>query len=418
MANGKFGFPTMARTATAGNNNQIPNFPETTFIVRVIDVILNENHPLYNGPNSIGSILGIKVKSTGEPLTSNIKATPALNGDVYIPLLNEYVRVSKINSPNSSAVQFMYEGPIAIYGITAPNAQILPSTLNSPPKEIPTVDYTQVTLGALNVEDNEIVELSTDVPSNPSQNTFIERSDIHPLRPFSGDKMYSGRFGNTLRFGSTAKVSDAAYQNPWSSAGTNGDPITILRNGQPKNVSSYGAEFIVEDIKNDLSSIYLTSYQKIPFSLANENFNSFLSKPILPSQFANPQVIFHSDRVVINSKTDGTLISGEKFVGISSNNSINLEAKQIYLEGNDIRLGNKNASQPALKGDDTVELLKRLLVEVTNLATALKYTQKPADPTQSVLDAAISSTAMIAEKNLNSINTQLDNLKSKFVKIF
>jgi hypothetical protein len=45
----------------------------------------------------------------------------------------------------------------------------------------------------------------------------------------------------------------------------NGDPITILRNGQPTKTSPEGWIPITENINNDLSSIYLTSTQKIPF---------------------------------------------------------------------------------------------------------------------------------------------------------
>jgi hypothetical protein len=47
--------------------------------------------------------------------------------------------------------------------------------------------------------------------------------------------------------------------------GTNGDPITILRNGQG-NQTKEGWIPIVEDINNDNSSIYLTSTQHSTFN--------------------------------------------------------------------------------------------------------------------------------------------------------
>ena len=172
----------------------------------------------------------------------------------------------------------------------------------------------------------------------------------------------------------------------------------------------------LEDIKTDLSSIYLTSYQKLPFSIANENFVSYTTPPISPSSFTHPQIILNSDRIVLNAKSDSILISGQKSVGLSSNNSINIEAKEIFLDGRDIRLGSKNASQPALKGEDTVELLKSLVTEISNLSTALKTIQMwpGGNP---IPDPTIQPVASVAEANLNRIKAQLDSLKSNFVKI-
>jgi hypothetical protein len=230
-----------------------------------------------------------------------------------------------------------------------------------------------------------------------------------------GDSLLEGRHGQSLRFGSTAK-SKSSINNNWSSAGTNGDPITIVRNGQPTNISDKGWIPITENINNDLASIYLTSYQKIPFSIANENFVSYTTPPTTPSQFANPQIILNSDRIVLNAKTDSILISGQNSVGISSNNSVNIEAKQIYLDGNDIRLGNKNASQSALKGDLTVEYLKMLITELKNLTEVLKTVQDwpggVPTPNSAILTVANSSQE-IFEKIYNNI----DDIKSNFIKL-
>ena len=247
-----------------------------------------------------------------------------------------------------------------------------------------------------------------------------------------GDTIFEGRWGNSLRFGSTSKFSSKLpleqipsidYQNNWSDVGDNGDPITILRNGQPKNVISRdnielkgkGWVPITENIKNDLSSIYLTSYQKIPFSIANENFICYTTPPISPSQYSNPQIILSSDRITLNAKNDSVLVSGEKSVGLSSNESVNIEAKQIYLNGNDIRLGNKNASQHILKGDDTVTYLKILITELKNLTEVLKTVQNwpggVPTPNPALLTVANSS-----QKIFEKVYNNIDSIKSNFVK--
>ncbi len=119
--------------------------------------------------------------------------------------------------------------------------------------------------------------------------------------------------------------------------------------------------------------------------------------------------------IVLNAKSDSVLISGQKSVGLFSNNSINIEAKEVFLEGRTIRLGSKDASQSVLKGDDAVELLKSLTTEISNLATALKTLQMWPGGI-STPDPTIQPVASVAERNLDKIKAQLDSLKSNFVK--
>jgi hypothetical protein len=130
-------------------------------------------------------------------------------------------------------------------------------------------------------------------------NTFIERSNIHPLLPFEGDVIYEGRWGNSIRLGSTNKrkilglIPDAL--NNWSTGkSTSGDPILILRNGQGQQAKE-GWLPIEEDINNDESSIYLTSTQKIPLELPiikgtkGDNYFSYFSyknnPPAAPNEY-------------------------------------------------------------------------------------------------------------------------------------
>lgn len=415
----KFGFPAMTNRAL-GNKPSTPNVPSSQggkFLVRVIDIILDENHPKYNqsaGLNQIGQITGESVSPDNTVKPKVYIASPASSNLKNLPLVNEYVYVYKIVGPNSKGGQWVYDPPLSLYRGLSPNSNPFPSpTYNSnPPSQ--NVNYSQIEAGAVNITDNQPQSINLNSIDNPSQATFVEKGNIHPLMPFAGDIIYEGRFSNSLRFGNTAK-SKSQYANNWSSAGNNGDPITILRNGQDPNSSDYGAEPITENIKKDLSSIYLTSTQKIPFSLSNENFISYTTPPITPAIFNLPQVILNSDRVILNAKSDSVLISGQKSIGLSSNDSINLEAKQIYIDGRDIRLGNKNATQPILKGDDTTQLLKIVINELINISTALQSSQIYPGGVSSP-DPIMNPIATIASNNLNKVLSQLDNIKSKFVK--
>lgn len=417
MAYGKFGFPSMAQKAVNGNNSSGKSPTKDSFIVRVGDIILNENHFAYRGPNSIGQISGFKINPNGDPSTTRIDAKPAFVGNNSFPLINEYVKVWKTVSPNSNAPQYVYEGPIALYGITAPNSNIFPSATSKITTSVPTTDYTQVGLGAVNVVTNEQPDVPVNSIYNLSQNTFVEKSDIHPLRPFMGDKIYEGRFGNSIRFGSTAKIPDTSLSNTWSDSGNNGDPIVIIRNGQPSNASSYGAEFIVENIRNDLSSVYLTSTQRLKdFKVASEVYNSYTTPPIAPSLFTQPQIALNSNRIVINAKTDSILLSSQKSVGISTKGSTNIDTNSLYISSNDIKLGSKNATEPVLKGDTTVELLKQLTKAIKDLATILEVEKNwPGGNLQTGYNPIAGNVLIVLEDIVSQLNN--DSLKSQTTKV-
>jgi hypothetical protein len=102
----------------------------------------------------------------------------------------------------------------------------------------------------------------------PQGVTFEERDSIKTLRPFEGDTVFQGRWGQSIRFGST--VSELKNINTWSSKtenGKNGDPITIIVNSQKTyNKLESESPTTVEDINRDGSSIYMTSGQAISVS--------------------------------------------------------------------------------------------------------------------------------------------------------
>jgi hypothetical protein len=423
MGYGKFGFPSMTNKALGSPKDLSFNSAQGgQILLRVTDIILDENHPKYNkGLSQLGTIEGNKISPDGTVDTKIINANPSPNGMFKYPTVNEYVVAWRTVSPNEPSGMWVYGNPVSVWGILSPNVSPFPtSTLDlTPPSQ--KLDYTQVEAGAFNVVDNTVQEISFNSPNAPSQATFIEKTNIHPLMPFMGDIIYEGRWSNSLRFGSTTK-SKSTYRNNWSTSGKNGDPITILRNGQPRNANDFGAEPITENIKNDLSSIYLTSYQKLPFSIANEEFKSYVKslEPILPSSFTSPQIIANSSRVIINAKDDSVLISGQKSVGISSNDSINIESKQVYMDSTDIKLGSVNASQPVLKGNDTVELLKQLTTIMQGLSQILQVSQIYPEgvPIPDAASLVISGQANDALKAImNRLNDDKNGIKSNFVKV-
>jgi len=98
-------------------------------------------------------------------------------------------------------------------------------------------------------------------PKLPLGYTLQEKDNVRNLQPFEGDTILESRFGQSIRFGSTVPVMKKS--NNWSNSGNNGDPITIIVNGQGQNKTLSKFDPIVEDINKDKSSIYLTAGQEI-----------------------------------------------------------------------------------------------------------------------------------------------------------
>ena len=412
------------RTDTLVNNRNLnlgeggsTSSPFNLTAARVTDIILDENHPKYESWTDIGAIFTEPIDNTSSsglsksyPLFSQLKVFPLINEQIIL------ISIPKSIDYDSKTIdsKTFYFSPIGMWNHPHHNAN---------PNSLPFSELFKKTTtpnkysnpSNPNVSTDPIINLNS--TQNPSQNTFVEKSDIYPLMPFMGDNIIEGRYGQSIRLGHTAK-SNSKKKNNWSESGKNGDPIIILRNGQSPNVSEAGWVPTTENIKDDLSSIYLTSTQKLPFSLANEDFISYMTKPQLPSNYTKPQIALNSDRVVINAKTDSVLISGNSSVSLSSMNGVYLEAKEkICIDSTDVRLGSKDAKESVLKGDLTVEYLKIIVKEIANLSCALETIQIVTGPNlEYVTDPTIATPAKIARLNLEEVLEQLDDIKSNFVK--
>lgn len=95
---------------------------------------------------------------------------------------------------------------------------------------------------------------------------------IYPqIQPYEGDFILQGRFGNSIRLGSTAPKTEGKRERgdealPWKSYGLPGDPIMTLRVNS-ENVTDTADMYVVEDPTKDQGSIYLCSTQNIELKL-------------------------------------------------------------------------------------------------------------------------------------------------------
>lgn len=394
----KYGFSRENKRKGLSNLFNILN--AKTFDARVVDIVLNESHPRFFEAgewNGIGTIILNKVNDVvrnelnyplARPLFPNIKIYPLKNELVYCIKLAD----NDINEDGTSE-QVYYFPPLSIWN--HPHHNALPNVLNR--EDIPENlkrDYPLVGAG----DERRVTDGFTDINLGE---TFKERLDIHPLLPFEGDVIMEGRWGNSIRFGSTVKD----RPNNWSSTGSNGDPITILRNGQGDNRAE-GWLPTIENINTDDSSIYLTSTQKVPINASSTNYNSYTSNsPSSPSEYANKQILINSGRLVFNTTQDHLLLTSKKSINLNAISSVNVDTKEYIAKSDIIKLGSKDATEPILKGNALVTELQNLISQIQLLVTALQAVPQT------------SAAAGLVSSELPKISANLELTKSKVNKI-
>lgn len=327
-------------------NSQTPPVPVDTSNlqpVRVVDVILDDNHPeweKYGKSECIGAIkfrplfTNVEESQSEElpvayPLSSTVRTLPLKN---EVVLLHQSISNTIDDSVNNK--KLYYTTVIAIWN--HPNHNAYP-------------------------ENTELEELDLGL-------NIMELVNVNPLTPFPGDVLLEGRQGQSLRF--CGFLSD---KNPWTTVQNNGQPLIILSNGQISAENAFDS--IVEDVNQDKSSIYLTSNHIIPLEQAktlNKSYND--PKPVLANKFQGSQIILNSSRVFINARDENVLISSKQSVGINaqsinldSDNYFCIDSPQIFL-GEKARSAPQNTKQPILLGNSVEQYLKSIIQVLDGLA--------------------------------------------------
>lgn len=270
--------PTYIQQIASLNQQAAKGGGSTLMVARVVHVVNGPYYtgttvrdPYYNDPTDLGKItFQFLVGNQDRTLDSygNLPAKPLFSSMKQIPLEGEFVQI--IPGPglalNESRGQldYYYSQPFNLWGASHHNA--LPdlgdygnyvNSLNS--------DYQQNQ--STNRANNASVSSSIAYPLGPD---FAEKSDIKALRVFTGDVTIEGRWGNSIRFGSTTP--GGVNDNYWSTTGSIGDPITIIRNGQGPQLDKTPWVPTIENINRDGSSIYLTSGQRVVIDDIQNNF--------------------------------------------------------------------------------------------------------------------------------------------------
>ena len=216
--------------------------------------------PEYNDPTDLGKILFQIANNTQSDTNNSLGNQPAKPFYSWVkqyPVQGEFVYI--VAGPglelNSSIGQkdYYYLPPFNLWGSNHHNA--LPN-LRDYGEYINAVqrDYQQ------SLATNQASNLTTGSTQYPLGDNFYEKANVKSLQMFVGDVAFEGRYGASVRFGSSLQSNKG--KNYWWD-GPNGNPITLIRNGQGKQIDQEGWVPTVENINTDPSSIYLTNGQVI-----------------------------------------------------------------------------------------------------------------------------------------------------------
>ena len=400
----KYGFSNTIKYNTPRLDVKPTTSSDKIFSSRVRDIILDDSHPLFDNFGQWNGIGTIFIEPTIQPQRKDdiplIPAYPAFPNIKQYPLINELVPIVYLADPNitenTSAVVAYYLPPINVWNSQVHNA--VPSSDITP--ELEDKEYPLVEAGSV----RRITDQDTDIDLGK---TFNENNVLNnrPLLPYEGDIIYEGRFGNSIRLGST--VNNAKLANNWSFEGKNGSPVTIIRNGQSDGTDvSQPWVPMVENINIDESSIYLTSTQQIPLELSTDSIESYdglTETPTIPELYAGKQILLNSGRLVFNAKNDHIILSADKSVHLVSNNSINIDTTdqvaihtgnvgKITLVSPKIHLGLNEGTegyvgaelQSLVLGENLHQTLTSIIDALEGIAGAMTYANNGGGPIASL----------------------------------
>jgi hypothetical protein len=242
---------------------------------------------------NVNSLFGIKVKSCHSYFNAKpFIAKPANINSKNIPVIGEMVLLfrtfNQVSNSNLRRETWYYLSTVDVQ-----------SSINSNP--IPGISDKQIT--------------QTQLDEYKPGKTF-EFKTVSPIQPYEGDIIVEGRFGNSLRFGSTVKTGGSYYKQPTWSGDISSDtlisnPIIILSNGQNNQTQK---KFVVEDINSDNASLYLTSTQNINLKLNN----TLRTVRDSVTQFSKSQLIGTADRIILKAKTDSVALDSAQSIELNS----------------------------------------------------------------------------------------------------
>lgn len=282
--------------------------------------VVGVNDSLQYNASKSSRLFSISVRTISDNLDKIYNdVIPASLNNLQIPLIGEHVVIFEgihfLDSNNEKIYRWYY--------LPAYNVQ---SSINHACS--PGVAY-----DPNNVTNPELLE---------SNQTFTERI-IAPMQPYEGDNIYQGRWGNSLRFGSTTSATNAYLPSTWTE-GADGDPIIILSNTKTNRPNK---EYVVENY-GDYSGLWLSSTQRFNGFKLHYNLKESTGKD--STNTTNVSQFFGiADRVILHAKSD--------VVALDSQRAIEMRAPKLVIGPDGDKYGLVDTKQLQLILNKMVDLI-------------------------------------------------------------
>jgi hypothetical protein len=326
----------------------------------VLEVCIDKGSPLYENPADIGKI---KYRDVGNltPFKTKVEdeviavAWPMDRSVGRYPLPGEQVIVFEafgdVLLPNATTLQ-----RIAFYAFNVNTNHNITSN------QTPFILSNSANTSKKPVSSVVASKRFTNKLKEPKE--FRDNGDvkIYPqVQPFEGDFILQGRFGNSIRLGSSANTVEGRRDKgnetlPWTSHGVPGDPIMILRVNS-EYVTDTEDMYVVEDPSKDQGSVYLCSTQNIELKLQIPKRMKTWEETYLVS----PRSDKKEDQITSTSKLYEDLYS--KVVEMDKD-----VHEQLAPHGDDA-VDRSNAATQAIQDEGVIESQVEGIVEEDNLAT-------------------------------------------------
>mgnify|MGYP005623516111 CR=1 FL=1 len=325
-----------------GNKTRVSNSGKGIFAGRVVDIILNDQHPevsdgTYEASEALGAIkFRVIGNETDESDATLLDIAYPINSNFKnYPLLNEIVLI--FNAPSLDRGE--------------------DQTMN-------TRFYYQTIVNLWNTPHHNAWPDEKQNPGDPDLGyNFEDKANVAPLQPAQGDVIIEGRQGQSIRFTGTDFEKKFVETNDQK-------PITIISNGK---IGATPDTPVVENIDDDPASIYLVEDHTVKLTQANEKRDAWESEPDKADAYQGAQVLINSGRLFFNAKDESILLSATEAIGGNAK-TISFDGEDyVALDATKVYLGTEafGEREPVLLGATTQDWMRQLLSELERLGKAL-----------------------------------------------
>tara|TARA_Y100001937_G_C7100066_1_gene322065 strand:- start:192 stop:1520 length:1329 start_codon:yes stop_codon:yes gene_type:complete len=406
----------------------------------VVEPVHSEESLRYNGPNTINSIIAVphysdKVYKTRASAGEDYRYYPLLRGITDIPSKGDPVLLCTIGK-----VKY-YLGPI--------NTNTNNPTWNDDPSFTPEKVIGDVKIGPTSPRgiNGQSLNFNKDVLYSRMGKDRKLGLDSGPVfAETTGDMLLEGRHGNSVRIGSRNNNPYIFISNQRVSSNTkesikDGSLISITSNGSLRqhfnnligdNGNQIQFQFDSDKLTStvnrmgdvwsevnggvDANELYLYG------SRNTEEFDE-LGNPIFEGLQAN-QILFHSDRISLNTKLDDIFMSSKKDIHIGAGRHLTFTTSggpdvdnidSVIFQSSNVNIGNPNRKkmEPMVLG----EALQAALTGILDLISKLEINTGLGPQIATLSTGEVGFGGQKLEKKLTEINTQIKNITSNFHKI-